>query len=91
MLIIVSDVKSNSLKLAQIDFKKISIYLFQENCNDFEETKWYNCLVFLGSNDDEAISTDDDDVKILPAIVDKILIPKLTSREDFYSILSLRR
>ncbi|XP_041351810.1 PAX3- and PAX7-binding protein 1-like [Gigantopelta aegis] len=51
----------------------------EENCIDFEEAKWYNCLVFLGSTDDEAISLDDDDIKILPAVVDKILIPKLTT------------
>ncbi|XP_071112400.1 PAX3- and PAX7-binding protein 1-like [Haliotis cracherodii] len=51
----------------------------EENCGDFEESQWYACLVFLGlHNEEDEASIEDDDVKLLPAIVDKIILPKLT-------------
>lgn len=56
-------------------------HCFQENCGDFEESQWYACLVFLGlHNEEDEASIEDDDVKLLPAIVDKIILPKLTSK-----------
>lgn len=50
----------------------------QENCKDFEELRWYESLIFYGFKEGEPVDKEDDDVKLLPAIVDKILLPKLS-------------
>ncbi|KAK3577424.1 hypothetical protein CHS0354_032273 [Potamilus streckersoni] len=49
----------------------------EENCADFEEKRWFECLLFYGFKEGEPIDKEDDDVKLLPSIVEKILIPKL--------------
>ena len=53
---------------------------FQENCKDFEELRWYESLLFYGFKEGEAIDREDEDVKLLPAIVDKIILPKLSCK-----------
>ena len=53
---------------------------FQENCKDFEELRWYESLLFYGFKEGEAIDREDEDVKLLPAIVDKIVLPKLSCK-----------
>ena len=58
----------------------VFIISFQENCKDFEELRWYESLIFYGFKEGEVIDKEDDDVKLLPAIVDKILLPKLSGK-----------
>ncbi|RUS81278.1 hypothetical protein EGW08_010952 [Elysia chlorotica] len=48
------------------------------NNEDFEDSSWFNTLIFMGYRDGEKIDRSDDDIKILPSIVDKLIIPKLT-------------
>ncbi|GFO12653.1 pax3- and pax7-binding protein 1 [Plakobranchus ocellatus] len=48
------------------------------NNKDFEESGWYDTLIFMGFRDGEKIDRTDDDLKILPSVVDKLIIPKLT-------------
>ena len=54
--------------------------VFQENCRDFEETGWFETLVFYGFKRDDTINKSDDDVRLLPNIVEKVLLPKVTSK-----------
>ncbi|KAK7107892.1 PAX3- and PAX7-binding protein 1-like isoform X2 [Littorina saxatilis] len=50
----------------------------KEDCQDFEDMNWYNCLVFFGCESTQEVDPEDSDVKILPSIVEKVVIPKLT-------------
>ncbi|KAH9508979.1 PAX3- and PAX7-binding protein 1 [Bulinus truncatus] len=49
-----------------------------ENCVDFEDSEWFNSLVFLGFREGEHTDVSDDDLKLLPSIVEKLILPKLT-------------
>ncbi|XP_064614574.1 PAX3- and PAX7-binding protein 1-like [Liolophura sinensis] len=53
----------------------------EESCADFEESAWFNDLLFYGYDEEVILHRvdDDDDVKLLPSIVDKVLVPKLTA------------
>ena len=64
--------------------------IFKERCKDIEEMPGFDSLLFFGYEEDEIMDKDDDDVKILPAIVDKIFFPKLTRKEDFCFLYSAR-
>ena len=50
----------------------------QADNSDFEDSSWFNTLVFMGYRDGETIDRSDDDLRILPSVVDKLIIPKLT-------------
>nr|KAG5694080.1 hypothetical protein BaRGS_033699 [Batillaria attramentaria] len=50
----------------------------EEDCRDFEDMGWYNCLVFFGCKSGDTVDPEDSDIKILPALVEKVVIPKLT-------------
>lgn len=45
---------------------------------DFEDTKWFDTLVFYGFKLTETIAKEDDDVRLLPSIVEKVVLPKLS-------------
>ena len=44
---------------------------------DFEEMSWYQDLAMYGYHGDK-VDKEDDDLNLLPLVVEKILIPKLT-------------
>lgn len=50
----------------------------QESCRDFEENSWFDTMLFYGSKIEELVENVDDDVKLLPTIVEKIIQPRLT-------------
>ncbi|XP_062609801.1 PAX3- and PAX7-binding protein 1-like [Saccostrea cucullata] len=50
----------------------------EANCLDFEDTRWFDTLIFYGFKLQETISKGDDDVRLLPSIVEKVILPKLT-------------
>ncbi|XP_061176803.1 PAX3- and PAX7-binding protein 1-like [Saccostrea echinata] len=50
----------------------------EANCLDFEDTKWFETLIFYGFKLQETISKGDDDARLLPSIVEKVILPKLT-------------
>lgn len=64
-----------SLTLNEVEFCFIPL---QEDCEDFEDMGWYNCLVFFGYRSGQEVDKEDSDIKILPALVEKIILPKLT-------------
>jgi len=53
------------------------MFFFQENCRDIEELPWFESLMFFGFEEGESVDAEDDDVKLLPAVVEKTILPKL--------------
>lgn len=53
---------------------------FQESYQEIEKMDWFNsCLRFnLQTNETEEMLAKDPDIRLIPAIVEKIIIPKLT-------------
>lgn len=52
---------------------------FQAKCLEIEDFRWYKSLVLFGCGDDPYdIDVDDPDVKLIPMVLEKSLIPKLT-------------
>lgn len=54
------------------------VFVLQADCMDFEDTKWFDTLVFYGFKLQETIAKDDDDIRLLPSIVEKVVLPKLS-------------
>lgn len=55
------------------------LVLFQAKCLEIEDFRWYKSLVLFGcGNDPYDIDVDDPDVKLIPIVLEKSLIPKLT-------------
>jgi len=50
----------------------------QENCTDFENSRWFNSLLPYGDTTDNSV--DDLDLKLIPSIVEKVLLAKLTGK-----------
>jgi len=50
----------------------------ETNCQDFEDQGWFNVLLFLGAREGELPEKGDDDLRLLPALVEKVVIPKMT-------------
>lgn len=46
---------------------------------DFEDMAWFTSLIMYGHHGGE-IDLEDDDVKLLPNVIEKIVIPKLTGK-----------
>ncbi|XP_068698519.1 PAX3- and PAX7-binding protein 1-like [Montipora foliosa] len=52
---------------------------FEAKCLEIEEFRWYKSLVLFGCGDDPYdIDVDDPDVKLIPSLLEKSVIPKLT-------------
>jgi len=49
----------------------------QQGCADFEKSQWFQSLLQYGDTTD---SGDDLDVKLIPSIVEKVLLAKLTGK-----------
>lgn len=57
-------------------------FVLQANCADFEDMKWFDTLVFYGFRLQDTVFKGDDDIGLLPSIVEKVLLPKLTGMGD---------
>uniref|UniRef100_A0A4W3JF84 PAX3 and PAX7 binding protein 1 n=1 Tax=Callorhinchus milii TaxID=7868 RepID=A0A4W3JF84_CALMI len=51
---------------------------FEANCRDFESMLWFESLLFYGCEEGKDPQQDDVDTYLLPAIVEKVVLPKLT-------------
>ncbi|XP_077198686.1 PAX3- and PAX7-binding protein 1 [Paroedura picta] len=49
----------------------------EDNCQDFESMLWFESLLFYGCEEHEQ-EKDDADVSLLPTIVERVVLPKLT-------------
>lgn len=52
--------------------------VLQDGCGNFEENPWFESLMFYGCRDREELQPDDNDIKLIPSIIEKVLLPKLT-------------
>ncbi|XP_013387497.1 PAX3- and PAX7-binding protein 1 [Lingula anatina] len=61
----------------------------QVNCPDFEEMRWYETLMFYGYKEGQQLEDSDQDLKLLPTIVDKILLSRIKALvEDVWDPMS---
>ncbi|CAG5133243.1 unnamed protein product [Candidula unifasciata] len=49
-----------------------------EACEDFEDSHWFNSLMFLGFKEGDDMDISDDDLRTLPSLIEKLILPKLT-------------
>jgi hypothetical protein len=54
----------------------------QEGCLEFERTKWYDSLILYGLKEGETEDglKQDPDLKLVPVILEKVLLPKLARK-----------
>lgn len=52
--------------------------LMQADCCDFEEMSWFEVLMFYGYREGEEPDSSDEDLQLIPQLVDKVLVPRLT-------------
>lgn len=62
------------IKLELLNWNPLEV----DNLVDFEEMLWYSTLAMFGDYGDVKVESEDDDIKLLPNIIEKVLIPKLT-------------
>lgn len=53
-----------------------------ENCKDLEKMEWYETVMKYGFKweETEAELVDDPDIRLIPTLVEKIVLPKITGR-----------
>ena len=51
----------------------------QDNCPDFEAMQWFEVLMFYGFREGEELDLSDPDTRLLPELVDRVIVTKLTS------------
>lgn len=50
----------------------------QANSKDMESFPWYDTLMFYGFRNEDDYDREDDDIKLIPRIIEKIVLPKLS-------------
>lgn len=57
-----------------------------ENCADIERMDWYNMIMKYGWNAEETEESlsNDPDVRLIPVLVEKIILPKVTGKNKIY-------
>ncbi|XP_066289415.1 PAX3- and PAX7-binding protein 1-like isoform X2 [Branchiostoma lanceolatum] len=62
------------------------------NAQDLEDMAWYDSLLFYGFRETTQLTDDDPDVKLLPSIVEKVVLQKLTGlAEHVWDPMSTRQ
>lgn len=51
------------------------------NYKDFEEMAWFHALAMYGDVVGGKMEDEDEDLQILPKVIEKVLIPKLTGEQ----------
>ena len=54
----------------------------QAHSADFENSSWYEALMFYSFTEDGSVVRNDQDVKLVPSVIDKVLIPKVTGEKQ---------
>uniref|UniRef100_A0A3Q3EH62 PAX3 and PAX7 binding protein 1 n=1 Tax=Kryptolebias marmoratus TaxID=37003 RepID=A0A3Q3EH62_KRYMA len=62
--------------------------LQQEPCPNFEYMLWFESLLFYGFEEHTTLQKEDGDIGLLPAIVEKVILSKLTLAEQVWDPLS---
>ena len=64
---------------------------FQAQCANFEYMLWFESLLFYGFEEHSMLQRGDGDISLLPAIVEKVILSKLTGRVTQRSTLRFAR
>ena len=68
--------------------RRYCVLSWQENCVDFENSRWFSSLLHYGdTTNDDGVSADDVDMKLIPSIVEKLLLAKLTGKTCDFQLL----
>lgn len=54
----------------------------QEPCPTFEYMLWFESLLFFGFEEHTTLQKDDEDIGLLPAIVEKVILTKLAGSDS---------
>ena len=57
-------------------------FCVQDGCLEFERAKWYDTLILYGLKEGETEDglKQDPDLQLVPTIIEKVLLPKLTRK-----------
>lgn len=57
----------------------------EESCPDLERMEWYNTIMKYAFNENEIEETlmDDPDIRLIPTLIEKIILPKITGMTIF--------
>ena len=72
---------THSLSLARSLSLSLSLSLGQYA--DLESMGWYELLMFYGFKEGEEPQSDDEDLSLIPKLVDKVVIPRLTGQASW--------
>lgn len=59
-------------------------YPLQVPCANFEYMLWFESLLFYGFDEHSTLEKDDGDIGLLPAIVEKVILSKLSGENHTY-------
>lgn len=68
---------------------------FEKDCKDLEKMEWFESVMKYGfkSNETEAKLMDDPDIRFVPTLMEKIVLPKITGmylRNSCASLMKLK-
>lgn len=69
----------------------LSFFPVQAQCANFEYMLWFESLLFYGFEEHSTLQRGDGDISLLPAIVEKVILSKLTGRETCTAASSILR
>lgn len=61
----------------------------QLDCPNFEYMLWFESLLFYNCEEQSEMQKDDVDVGLLPAIVEKVILPKLAGEQSVEAVWSV--
>ncbi|XP_071491063.1 PAX3- and PAX7-binding protein 1-like [Diadema antillarum] len=61
------------IRLQMLDWNPL-----EAKCKDLESFPWYDVLMFYGFHNEDDFDREDDDIKLIPRIVEKVILPKLS-------------
>lgn len=68
-----------------------SLLALQAQCANFEYMLWFESLLFYGFEENTILQKGDGDIGLLPAIVERVIVSKLTGREMYSTSLGTLR
>lgn len=64
--------------------------VFQAECANFEYMLWFESLLFYGFEENSILQKGEADISLLPAIVEKVILSKLTGKDQNHQYNTLQ-
>lgn len=48
--------------------------------------RWYESLMFYGFREGDSLDDKDEDIKLMPSMIEKVILPKIIGKQKFYSL-----